>query len=183
MPSITAQLNARVMPMDRGSIFEDPLDEVLQKSGIGHIDGGGTMQSKSGEIDFCDIEIETNDLNDSTLATIVEALEGLGAPRGSKLRFAGARPDMSFGRNEGLAVYLSGTDLPDDVYKESDIDFVYSELNRLMGDAGRIFSYWSGPTETALYLYGPSFTGMKAAIAGFLSSYPLCQRCRVVQIA
>jgi len=183
MPYATAQLNARLMPLDRGIIFEDPLDEVLQKARIGRIDGGGTMQSKSGEIEYCDIEIETNDLDDTTLAKIVESLEGLGAPKGSKLKFADVRPDMPFGRNQGLAVYLNGADLPDEVYKACDINFVYSEFNRLMGDAGRIFSHWSGPTETALYLYGPSFTGMQAAIADFLSTYPLCQRCRVVQIA
>ena len=124
-----------------------------------------------------------NNLDDASIARVVEALEGLGAPKGSKLRFAGVRPDLSFGRGEGLAVYLNGTDLPDDVYQECDFDFVYSEFNRLMGAAGKVFSHWSGPAETALYLYGPSFDKMQAAVADFLSTYPLCQRCRVVQIA
>jgi hypothetical protein len=183
MPSITAHLNARLMPMDRGAIFEDPLDEVIQKSNIGHVDGGGTMQNKNGEIEYCDIELETQDLNDATLTKIVEVLEGLGAPKGSKLQFGDARAELPFGRCEGLAVYLNGTDLPDEVYQTSDVNFVYSEINRLLGEAGRILSHWAGPAETALYLYGPSFADMQKAIADFLSAYPLCQRCRIVQIA
>jgi hypothetical protein len=183
MPFVTAQLNARLQPMDRGDIFEDPLDRVLQEAGIGRIDGGGTQMAGNGEISFCDVEIETKDLSDPTLTKIVEALEGLGAPKGSKLRFSDERPDMPLGRHEGLAVYLNGTDLPDDVYKDCDFNFVYSECNRLMGDTGRVFSHWSGATESALYLYGSSFAGMQQAIASFLATYPLCQRCRVAQIA
>jgi len=183
MPSITAQMNARLMPMDRGAIFEDPLDEVIRKLGIGHVDGGGTMQGKSGEIDFCDIALEVQDLNDSTVTKIVEVLETLGAPKGSKLQFGEQRPELPFGRCEGLAVYLNGSDLPDEVYRTSDVNFVYSEFNRLTDGKGKVFSHWAGPTETALYLYGPSFDDMQKAIAGFISTYPLCQRCRVVQIA
>ena len=37
--------------------------------------------------------------------------------------------------------------------------------------------------ETALYLYGPSFIEMQKAIADFIATYPLCERCRVVQVA
>jgi hypothetical protein len=183
MPNITAQLNARLMPLDRGAIFEDPLDQALQDLGIGRVDGGGTMQNKSGEIDFCDIALETRDLSDPTLTKIVEVLESLGAPKGSKLQFGDPKSEIKFGYYEGLAVYLNGADLPDEVYKTSDVNFVYSEFNRLTDGKGRIFSHWAGPTETALYLYGPSFADMQEAIAAFLSTYPLCQRCRVVQIA
>jgi hypothetical protein len=32
-------------------------------------------------------------------------------------------------------------------------------------------------------MYGKSFATMKDRLAGFLGSYPLCQRARVVQIA
>jgi hypothetical protein len=39
------------------------------------------------------------------------------------------------------------------------------------------------PTEKTLYLYGDSLESMRAAIAGFVSSHPFCQKARVVQIA
>jgi hypothetical protein len=32
-------------------------------------------------------------------------------------------------------------------------------------------------------MYGPSFEAMQTALAGFLASYPLCERARVVQVA
>lgn len=55
---LTLQLNARLQPMHRGEYFEDPLDEALQEADLGEVDGGGTMQMQSGEIEYCDIEVE-----------------------------------------------------------------------------------------------------------------------------
>ena len=37
---IVATLNDKVMPIDRGEIYEDPLDEFLQSNGIGEVTGG-----------------------------------------------------------------------------------------------------------------------------------------------
>jgi hypothetical protein len=48
---------------------------------------------------------------------------------------------------------------------------------------GGVHSYWQGPTETALYVYGRKASEMQAALQPFLDSYPLCARARVVQIA
>lgn len=90
---------------------------------------------------------------------------------------------MPFGKAEGLAIYLNGTDLPKEVYEKSDVNVVYDTVEKLLGDRGAIQGYWQGPTETALYLYGDSAQEMREAIAGFLASYPLCQRARIIQIA
>ena len=54
---IIAQLNAKLMPFDRGQYFEDPLDDALKGRGLGEVTGGGTAQSESGEILYCEIEI------------------------------------------------------------------------------------------------------------------------------
>jgi hypothetical protein len=65
--------------------------------------------------------------------------------------------------------------------------FVVAQLNsRIMpiqrgGSCSR--SVWDGPTETALYAYGASFKEMSERLAGFAATYPLCERCRIVQIA
>jgi len=91
--------------------------------------------------------------------------------------------ELPFGINEGLAIYLNGTDLSPDVYKTSDINFVYSEFNRLLDTEGRIHSYWEGGRETALYMYGPSFQTMKTRLSDFVASYALCQKARIEQIA
>lgn len=180
---IIVQLNARLQPMHRAEFFEDPLDDVLNTHGIGEISGGGTLQSKSGEIEFCDVEIEVNQASAQTVHTIIHRLEELGAPKGSRLTVGASDRDIAFGVSEGMAVYLNGSSLPDEVYQECDSNFVYSEFDRLLNGSGRVLSYWQGPTETAFYLYGSSFIAMKDKIAGFVASYPLCQQCRVVQIA
>ena len=87
------------------------------------------------------------------------------------------------GQQEGLALYLNGTDLPDEVYQNCDANVMIDHLVRLMDGIGSYYSHWVGPTETALYFYGTSYEGMLAAIRDFLDEYPLCQRCQVVQIA
>ena len=182
-PIVIASLNARLQPMDRGAIFEDPLDEALRGAGLGAVSGGGTMMAENGEIEFCDIEIELAELSEQSFDAATKLLDRLGAPKGSRLLVDGGEREIPFGSAEGLAVYLNGTDLPDEVYRDSDVNHVYDEFNRLLDGIGAVHSYWEGSTETALYLYGTSFEEMRAAIAGFMQSYPLCERARVVQIA
>lgn len=180
---VVASLNARIQPIERGEIFEDPLDEALSEGNLGHVIGGGTMQLKSGEIEYCDIEIEVEGPTQRVESLVIQTLESLGAPKGSKLIVVAEGREVAFGQNEGMAIYLNGTDLPEATYRECDSNFVYSELDRLLGDEGRVFSYWEGPTETAFYLYGRSFSTMLERVSELLRTYPLCSKCRVVQIA
>ena len=180
---VIAHLNARAQPLDRGEVFEDPLSDILQAAGIGEVTGGGTMLGEEGEIEFCDLEIMVPEATDAVLGAIREALEGLGAPKGSRLIWNDGVNELEFGTLEGLAVYLNGTDLPDAVYEQSDASFVYEELGRLVGSEGRVVSHWGGPRETALYLYGRSAKTMLARIRPFLDSYPLCDKARIVTIA
>jgi hypothetical protein len=51
-------------------------------------------------------------------------LERLGAPKGSQLVVDGGGREIPFGATEGLAAYLNGTDLPDTVYRTSDVNVV-----------------------------------------------------------
>src|SRR5689334_21984745 len=57
-----AKLNARLMPMDRGELFEDPLADALAQAGLGELTGAGTMQSSEGEIEFCGLDIDLVDV-------------------------------------------------------------------------------------------------------------------------
>jgi hypothetical protein len=180
---VIARLNVRSQPMDRGDVFEDPLNQILQASGTGTVTGGGTMLGEDGEIAFCDLEIMLPAATDAAIGALRRALEGLGAPRGSRLIWNDGANELAFGSCEGLAVYLNGTDLPDAVYETCDLNVVYEELGRLVGSGGRVVSHWQGPQETALYLYGPSADAMLSRIRPFLDSYPLCQKARVVKLA
>lgn len=180
---VIARLNARVQPLDRCDLWEDPLQELLAADGLGEVTGGGTQLGPLGEILHCDVELGVHDTSDMTLNVIAEALNILGAPKGSRLLLGNSERAITFGHNEGLALYLNGTELPQEVYEQSDVNFVWSEFDRLLGPDGRIYSYWEGPTETALYMYGPSYENMKERIAQFITAYPLCRKSRMEQIA
>ena len=181
---ITARLNARVQPFDRGEYFEDPLDDAIAGAGIGEVTGGGTqLADEPAGIEFCDVEIRVAKTSNETLTAIIDRLEALGAPRGSKLILDGDGREIPFGVHEGIGVFLNGTDLPDAVYEKCDVNHVIEELGRLLGENGDFRGYWQGSEETALYCYGPSFEEMKAAIAPLLDAYPLCEGARVEQIA
>lgn len=181
---IIARLNARVQPIDRGEYYEDPLDETLKSHKLGEVTGGGTqLADEPAGIEFCDIEICVSEASDDALASIVKRLEALGAPKGSKLIVETSGREIPFGTHEGIAVFLNGVDLPDDVYQNCDFDTVVEEFNRLMGDKGAYRGFWQGERETGVYCYGPSFAAMKTALEPFLASYPLCQGARVEQIA
>jgi hypothetical protein len=179
---VVARLNDRAQPIDRGERYEDPLDAFLKANGLGEVSGGGTQLRETGEIEYCEVEIALASVAPEVLDSVAAQLQSAGAPKGSSLVLADGT-ERSIGLCEGLAVYLNGTDLPDQVYQDCDVNVVYSEFNRLLEGQGAVHSHWQGPTETALYMYGPSYHTMHAALAEFLATYPLCARARVVQVA
>lgn len=179
--NVTATLNARLMPIDRGDVFEDPLDEWLREKNLGEVDGGGCGLSDSGEVEFCDVEIMLFEASEEVLDQVISKLDSLGAAKGSLLRMG--ESSKPFGKAEGLAIYLNGTDLPADIYANSDVNHLIEEVNKALDGIGFFAGGWDGPVETALYLYGPSYSKMQEALAELLGSYPLCQKCRIVQIA
>ncbi len=182
--TVTARLNAKLQPIDRGDYYEDPLTETLEKAGLGEVTGGGTQLSDDPYgIEFCDLEIRMNEVTEEGLAVIIKRLNDLGAPKGSRLIIESTGKQIPFGVAEGLAVYLNGTDLDDEVYRSCDVNFVIDEFDRLLAGKGAFRGYWEGDRETALFCYGASFSEMKAALADFLADYPLCEKARTEQIA
>ncbi len=182
---IIATLNDKVMPLDRGEIYEDPLDEYIQVNAIGQVTGGGTMQLKTGEIEYCDIEIQLNgdEINDEQINSIIEKLEELGAPKGSKLTIEKTGQKIEFGKKEGLGIYLDGINLPDAVYAEADIDYLADELNKRASPDNNVIRNWTGNEESALYYYAQSFEEMKNGVQDIVDSYPLCKGARIEKIA
>jgi hypothetical protein len=180
---VVATLNARLQPVDRGDI-EDALDDAMAKHGYRvRVVGGGTLMASNGEVSECDIEIELDDPSDATIGIVTSALEAMLAPKGSRLNIPDQSRRIDFGVQEGLALYLNGTDLPDDVYQGCDVNHVYEESQRLLEGIGAVFSHWQGPQETAFYMYGSDFHAMLQRLTPLLQAYPLCQHCRIEQIA
>jgi hypothetical protein len=176
------KLNARLQPKHRHSRYEDPLAAVLDERQPGsEISGGGTLMSPVGEPEWCDISVDLAGDCHAGRALVIEALESRGAPRGSVARLDGAEA-VDFGVTDGLGLYLNGTDLPAEVYATSDINELINQLGQSLGEEGEMQSYWEGPRETALYLYGPSGARVGELIADVLASHPLAARSRLVTI-
>ena len=176
----TLTLNARLKPEERYEYYEKELTKFFKKGKLGMIDGGGTEFSEENGPMQCDIGIE---YYVDKKVIMIQLLQKLPAPVGSKLTFIGLEEEYEIGDLEGVAIYLNGTDLDNDIYENCDVDYVVSEIANLIGDEFAFFSSWKGDKETALYFYGTSFEQMKTATAEFLAQYPLCQKCRVERIA
>lgn len=175
-------LNARLRPLDRGDRYEDPLQDVLDKQAPGsEVSGAGTLLTADREPTVSDIDLIVEGDPEAVLDLTIATLESAGAPKGSQVRLDEREP-VTFGVTEGLAVYLNGTDLPDEVYGSNDVNDLVAALLASLGDQGHMQSYWQGPRETALYLYGPSSARMTELISDVLPRYPLAQRCRVVPL-
>jgi hypothetical protein len=112
-------------------------------------------------------------------AAVISALESFGAPKGSKAGLDGEET-VPFGVTEGLGVYLNGTELPDEVYETNDVNELIGQLLDRLGGEGELQSWYEGPSETALYLYGPSADRMRDLIGDVLATHPLAARSRLV---
>lgn len=181
---LTVRLTARVEPMQRGELYEDPLDAFLRESPLdASVDGGGTMLSPDGEVQFCDIEIDVRgDDDDAVAAAVVSYLEAIGAPKGCSISDQDGRVVATFGTLDGLALYLNGTDLPDEVYANSDTNELVAAVDAALGETGRRIGDWHGPEETAIYLYGPNADAMRLRLQPLLDSRPDMQLSRLVTI-
>lgn len=180
---LVAKLNCRLQPVHRAVYFEDPLDEKLRAEGLGVVSGGGTRLSGNGEIEYCEVEIRIIAQDSTAPSQVIKMLEDLGAPKGSSLYIERDSRKMQFGSREGLAIYINGIDLSDEVYNSCSASHVYDEIDRLIAPSGRILSYWVSPKGFALYLYGESFSLMRNSIEKFVATYPLCRLAKVEQTA
>ena len=172
---LTLNLNSRLQPMHRHDL-EDALQGILEKVNLGEVMGGGTLLNpETGEIVSCDKQ--------ESIDRLVELVNKIGIPKGSALLCMAPEFKMEVGNLEGLAYYGNGTELPDEVYESCDINHVIGQMESAMDGVGSFYSYWEGNEWTALYFYGTSFVEMKQKIEPFIASYPLCQKCRIEQIA
>lgn len=177
---ITLKLNAKFQPIHRFEL-EDALQEILEQAGKGEVIGGGTTQGTSGEVEYCEIDLILNDSNEDNLGWLKDLLNRIGIPKKSFLTGDGISVEV--GTLEGLAYYSNGQDLPEEVYKTCDINYVIEQMEYAMKGKGRMYSYWEGPKYTVLYFYGTSFKEMKKKIEPFIKKYPLCQKSKIEQIA
>ena len=164
--------------------FEDALDAWLREQLPGvTVAGGGTSLGQDGAGPMsCEIEVQLRSSSREEVDAIVRAMDRIGAPKDSKAAVDGE--DVArFGTLEGLGLFLNGTDLPDEVYANSDVNELINLLGEALGDEGRLASWWEGPRETCLYFYGRSFDEIRQRVGAVIERHPLAQLSRVEQIA
>ncbi len=180
---LVLNLNLRLQPMHRHHL-EDELQEILEKEELGEVTGGGTLlDPQTGEIISCDIQILLNEDKKDNINHLVELINKIRIPKDSTLLCMASEDKIEVGTLEWLAYYSNGTELPDEIYESCDINHVVEQMESAMDGIGHFYSYWEGNEWTALYFYGLSFVEMKQKIEPFIASYPLCQKCRIEQIA
>lgn len=83
MPSrLWVSLNAKLRPLDRGELYEDPLQDVLDEQAPGcSVTGGGTLLTAEHEPSYCDIDLDIEGDEDEILDLVVATLEQA-RPRG-----------------------------------------------------------------------------------------------------
>jgi hypothetical protein len=180
--TITARIPEHIEPLDRSQRYEDPLTQALASRDLGMLTGSGTHLTPESEIGYVDLEIALANLN-GALDLVKQTLESQGAPVGSQLLFRrhGIDEEIPFGVQEGVAIYLDGVSLPNEVYERTNIQEVVQRVADAVESVGGEWrGSWSGPSETALYQFGPSADAMLDALLPVFDSYAICQNARVV---
>lgn len=210
---VVVNLKAKLRPEDQGELEDAFLDVCEQLNLQADIVGGGSLLDDNGESFESVIEIALAECNDNIIDHIIGFFESTLAPKGSSLTIyepsassidsatiqdtaventaldneaepgINAGRKIHFGHQEGLGLYLNGKDLAPKIYQKYDIRHVFDKCNSLLKGVGMVNSYWQGYSETALYMYGDSYEQMVKRIEPFVSTYPLCNKSKMVKIA
>ena len=83
---VFARIEEALMPLPRGTKYEDPLNRALLQAGFGKVTGGGSVQGIDGSIEWVSLDMQLTNLGEA-LEFARAKLEELGAPKGSVLKF------------------------------------------------------------------------------------------------
>ena len=185
---VTITFNAHWQPEFQGQV-ENRIDELLRSSNLGEVDGSGWLDDGNGEAIEFDVEVQFNNSDERNIDRLKELLSAVAVPKGSKIQKDSANDEDGYefvcdiGDQEGLGIYLNGTDLPDEVYSQCDINVLLDRLLDSLKGKAVFGGWWQGNRETALYFYGKEYEDMVKSIKPVIDNYPLCQQCRLVKIA
>lgn len=154
-----AQIAEALLPVARGTKYEDPLDGALKRAGLGSVTGGGSLLGAQRQVRSMDVELALRDL-EGALQFARTTLLSLGAPTGSLLLFVRdgrARAlDITTGKEfdhepalDALARRLAS---PESEYDE-ERERVEAAANRTLKDFESLWgaSYQYPPAEVSTY--------------------------------
>ena len=72
----------QIMPMDRGTKYEDPINDLLTQHHLGEVSGGGTMLTKDKQIEYVGLDVDVTD-TEKAIPLLITKLKEIGAPKGT----------------------------------------------------------------------------------------------------
>ncbi|MBT8475707.1 MAG: hypothetical protein KJO78_09575 [Alphaproteobacteria bacterium] len=180
---LVARLPARVGPLIRGELYEDPLADLLDPTGIAEVTGGGTMMAEGGDIKFVDLEICVQGDLAPVLDDIAAALEKINVPRGTELIDDNGTTLRTCGTRAIAGLALDGVSLPQEVYDSCSADDVLDAMLDAMGPGHGYAGFHAMAETTVLYFFGDDYATMEKAMKKRMPKVPLCQNAELRQIA
>lgn len=180
------RLNDRATQEQMIEIYGETFDDFLQSRGYGKIFDYETRIDENDEIEFHVIKFYCYKphIYGNAIDNIMEYLEKLGAPQGSKLDVPMVKSTLKLGIKEGIGVYIDNKNLSREVYESTDINYVYEKIKELIKSDSLHERSLVMESETALYFYSDiTFEVMQENIKEFIDSYPLCKHARIIRIA
>ncbi|MFQ6548523.1 hypothetical protein AADZ90_011235 [Aestuariibius sp. 2305UL40-4] len=180
---VTLTLPLKIGPIERGDFWEDPLSEKLEEQGIGAVTGGGTMMSQDGGIEFVDLEVELEAIDDGKLDALVAAMVAIGAPKGTKIVNDDGETLRTLGSISVVGIGLDGTGLPDSAYEGFDADAFSDEIVAQLGEGYSYGGSHAGARYTFFYYHGADAERIKEGLGKIAAEKPIGQGAKIEQIA
>lgn len=91
---VYVMIPGNIMPLERGDLFEDPIDDLLAERELGSVTGGGSQMGEDDAegnptVEYCGIDIDVTELS-GALVLLREALVSLKAPEGTEIHYTRA---------------------------------------------------------------------------------------------
>lgn len=88
---IYIKIPGNIGPIDRGELFEDQIDPVLEKEGLGAVSGGGSSLGEeqpdgTRQVEFCGIDVDVTNLHRAR-EVLRDLLPKLNSPINTELQF------------------------------------------------------------------------------------------------
>lgn len=179
---VVVKLNARLNPVERGRFFEMKLGQILEQADLGVVTGGASDHAVEVGTTACELHVQLANDSPETLARLIDELEQLGAPVGSKVMWQGNQ-EIEFGCAEGLALWLRSADFKNCSNASEAVENIVHACNQSLAERGKFRGFWRDREGAALYFYGASFEAMKRAIEVELGKNQFLKNAAIEQIA
>jgi hypothetical protein len=86
--ALYVRIPGHLLPLERGTSFEDPLNDALERAGLGAVTGAGSKIGSDGSVEYCEIDVQVADRVQG-LALVIGTLRRLSAPQGTVVQELG----------------------------------------------------------------------------------------------